>query len=156
MTSPSVFNTHMQTALLIQAFLALMLPAPPQLTHWLQSVMEGCSARGGKLHHPPPAPGLSLLYHTGLHLITTSRTPQLKLWPTQLPPPWQLMCICRLCAPATPCWPTHTRHCSLTSGWVGDDYMSVLNWFNKWKTARVSIKMWLKNTKTIHYSFIHL
>lgn len=100
----------------IQASLALML-----LSHRLQPVMEGCSVQDGKLCPLSPALACSLLCHPGLHLTTTSRTVQLRLWPTQPPPPSLLMSTCRLCVPVTPCWPTHTRHCSLTLGWVGDN-----------------------------------
>lgn len=103
--------------LVLQVSLAVMLPADPQPKRRPQLLMEGCSVRGGKRPvlgcRPPPCPGR--------RLTTTSRSPQLRLWPTQ---PLRHL-LCKLCVPATPCWPTHTHHCWQTLGWVKKDYANM-------------------------------
>lgn len=114
------FKTHTTLLFEIQPSSALMLLAAPQQNPQLLLLMEGCSTQHGKLHPLPPAPACRRPWHPGLHRNTPSKTPQLRLWPTQLPLPWLLMYICRLCAPATQCWPTHMRHCSLILEWVRD------------------------------------
>lgn len=139
-TVPHKVCFHMSNAellLVLQVSLAVMLPADPQQKRRPQLPMEGCSVRGGKRRllspvlgcRPPPCPGR--------HPTTTSRTPQLRLWPTQ---PLRRL-LCKLCVPATPCWPTHTHHCWQTLGWVTKDYANIfyrLHGGRKW--SQISTK----------------
>lgn len=98
----------------IQASLALMLPVAPPLIS--QTVMQHCSVQAGRPQLLLAVVASSQPRLPGLRRTTPNRTGQHTMRPPQ---PSLLTCTCRLCAPATPCWPTPTHHCSLTLGWVG-------------------------------------